>query len=113
MAKASPPGTKTKKEGVRKEMAQDGKPGWAIKVASAEMDGNHLRVTIEGSAISPLIEGPARQLAYEQRLEWGMASAGIELSGGTYVPDAEYAAAKKEKRDVARWRVDFLITSGL
>lgn len=108
MAKKST-GTK----GVRKEEVREGKNGWSIKIADAEMDGNRLRVTVEGDAISPLIEGPARALAYEQRLEWGMATAGIEATGGTYVPDAEMAASKKEKRDVAKWRVDFLITPGI
>ncbi len=112
MAKTTPPGTKTTKKGVRKEDAS-ATGGWAIEVVAAAMDGNRLRITIEGDAISPLIEGPARRLAYEQRLEWGMAAAGIEASGGTYVPDKEYAAAKKEKRSVALWHADFLITPGI
>ena len=113
MAKTAPPGTKTKKKGVRKEEAREGKGGWSIKVAHAGMDGNRLTITIEGDAISPLIEGPARKLAYEQRFEWGMAAAGIEAVGGTYVPDSERATAKKEKRDVARWCADFMITPGI
>ena len=113
MPKTAPPGTKTKKKGVRKEEVKatvKGESGWTIKVVDTEMEGNRLRVTIESGAVSPLIDGPARRLAYEQRLEWGMAAAGIEASGGTYVPDRETAVAKKEGRDVALWRADFLIT---
>lgn len=113
MTKTAPPGTHTKKEGVRKEEVKEGKSGWAIKVIATKMDGNRLRVTVESNAISPLMEGPARRLAYEQRLEWGMATAGIEAFGGTYVPDSEYAAAKKDKRNVAKWCADFLITPGI
>ena len=113
MGKVAVPGQRTKKRGVPQEEVKEGKNGWVIKVVDAKMDGNRLRITIESGNITPLIEGPARNLAYQQRLEWGMAHAGIEMSGGTYVPDKEYAAAKKEGRDVALWRADFLITPGI
>ena len=113
MGQTAVPGQKSKKKGVAKEDHRDGKNGWAIKVADATMDGNKLRVTIASDHISPLIDGPARNLAYQQRLEWGMANAGIEATGGTYVPDKEYAAAKKEGRDVGLWHADFLITPGI
>jgi len=91
---------------MKSEPAQD----QSLKVASAEMVGGKLIVTVERASISKLIVGAARKLAYAERLKHGLVRAGIEAMGGTYVPAEEQERAKKQGRDVAVWRADFRIT---
>ncbi len=81
-----------------------------LKIVETKLEGGKLVVTVEGDDISKLIEGAARRLAYEERLKHGMAQAGIEVMGGTYVPEEEQKSAKEQGRDVAIWRSDFRIT---
>ena len=68
-----------------------------------------LRVIVESTDLERLTTPESRKLAYEQRLNHGMADAGIEPVAGTFVPDAEYAAAKKEERNVGRLHREFRI----
>ena len=82
----------------------------ALKIVSTKTEGGKLIVTVESDSISKLIEGPARAMAYDERLKHGMAQAGIEALGGTYVPEEERVKAEKQGRDVAVWRMDFRIT---
>lgn len=84
--------------------------GTGLKIVDTRHDGGHLIITVEGDSISKLIEGAARRLAYAERLKHGMAQAGIEALGGTYVHEAEAAQAKTQDRAVALWRADFRIT---
>ena len=72
--------------------------------------GGKLRVIIEGDSVEKLLSGKARKLAYVQRFDFGMANAGIESEGGTYVEESEREAARKAERDVKTWRIDFIIT---
>lgn len=72
-----------------------------------------LRVLVEGTNLERLSTPEARKLAYEERLNNGMADAGIEPVAGTFVPDEEYAAAKDEGRNVARWHREFRIVQML
>lgn len=72
--------------------------------------GGKLRVIIEGGSVEKLLSPETRKLAYVQRFDHGMANAGIESEGGTYVTDEERAAARKEGRDIQTWRIDFIIT---
>lgn len=88
-----------------KSVQEDG-----LRITGVEQEGGKLIVTVEGDSISKLIEGAARRLAYGERLKHGMAQAGIEAMGGTYVPDEEAKRAKKQGRDVMLWRADFRIT---
>lgn len=72
--------------------------------------GGKLRVVIESNSVERLLSPDARKLAYIQRFDYGMSNAGIESEGGTYVPDDERADARKDKRDVGTWRIDFMLT---
>jgi hypothetical protein len=81
-----------------------------LTIVDARLEGEKLIVVVESDSIPKLIEGAARKLAYEERLKHGMAQAGIEAMGGTYVPETEQKAAKEGKRNVALWRADFRIT---
>lgn len=81
-----------------------------MKVADIKWEGKSLIITIESDNVSDLIEGPARRLAYDTRVEHGLANAGIESLGGTYVPEEELRQAKQLGRNVAVWRADFRIT---
>ena len=72
--------------------------------------GGKLRVVIEGNSVERLLSHSARKLAYVQRFDHGMANAGIESEGGTYVPPEELVAARAEGRNVNVWRIDFIIT---
>lgn len=82
----------------------------SVRVVSAIIEGGRLKVVCESNSLSDLTEGKARKIAYEERLQHGMANAGIETVGGTYVPDTETKQAKKENRNVALWRCEFQIT---
>jgi hypothetical protein len=81
-----------------------------LKVVDVKLEGGKLIVTVESDQISKLVEGAARKLAYEERLKHGMAQAGIESLGGTYITDEEREQAKAQGRDVSTWRADFRIT---
>ena len=72
-----------------------------------------LRVTVESTDLERLSTPEARKLAFEQRLNHGMADAGVEAVAGTFVPDEEYAAAKAEDRNVMRWQREFRMVSML
>jgi hypothetical protein len=72
--------------------------------------GGKLRVVIEGNSVEKLLSPEARKLAYVQRFDHGMSNAGIESEGGTYVTEEERAEARKEKRNIETWRIDFIIT---
>lgn len=72
--------------------------------------GGRLRIILEGNNVEKLLGPAARKLAYVQRFDHGMANAGIESEGGTYVPPDEMQDAKDEQRNVKRWRIDFLVT---
>lgn len=85
-------------------------PEPVLKIVDVRSEGGKLFVTVEGTDLRVLLTPAARALAYEERLEHGMANAGIEVRGGSYVDDAELALAAKEKRDVKYWRRDFLLT---
>ena len=89
---------------------QPAEPEPALKLVDVKSEGGKLFVTVEGTDLRILLTPAARALAYEERLKHGMANAGIEVRGGSYVDDAELAAAAEEKRDVERWRCDFLLT---
>ena len=98
-------------------MANDGNVATAkpeqeegIAVIETKLEGGKLIVTVESDKISKLVEGAARKLAYEERLKHGMAQAGIEALGGTYISDEEREQAKAQGRNVAVWRIDFRIT---
>lgn len=84
-----------------------------LKVISAKQEQGRIEVVVEGCDLHKLMTPRARDLAYEVRLKYGMADAGIEPRGGSYIDDSEREAAAKEKRDVERWRRDFLITQML
>lgn len=84
-----------------------------LRIASAKVEGSRLLVTVEGTNLLQLMSPVARALAYEERLRFGMANAGIETRGGTYVDDAELAAAHAEKRNVKYWRRDFSLVQML
>lgn len=85
-----------------------------LRVFEVKQPGpNELRVVIEGTNLERLTGPEARALAYEQRLSHGMANAGAEALGGTYVPDEEYKAAADEDRDVARWHREFKLVGML
>ena len=81
-----------------------------LRVVETKLEGGRLIVTVESDSIAKLVDGAARQLAYNERLKQGMAQAGIEAIGGTYVPEDERAAAEEAGRDVVLWRTDFRIT---
>jgi hypothetical protein len=74
---------------------------------------NELRVTVEGTDLERLTGSESRKLAFEQRLNFGMANAGAEAMGGTFVPPEEYEKAASEKRDVARWHREFKLVNML
>lgn len=76
-------------------------------------DGAKLVVVLESDSIMKLMSLPAKHLAFEQRLKHGLAGAGIDSGSGTYVPPEEYKAAKKEDRNVSKWRLNYNITPGL
>lgn len=84
-----------------------------IAVVELYMEGNRLIVIVESTSSDRVLSTDARNLAYAQRFEKGMTNAGIEAICGLYVPEAEYASAKKAGRDVGRWRRDFRLTPGL
>lgn len=84
--------------------------GIGLKIIEVKNEGGQLIITVEGDSISKLIEGAARRLAYDERLKHGMAQAGIEALGGTYVHEDETAQAAKQDRAIALWRADFRIT---
>jgi len=88
-------------------------PVSTMHVVSANVEASRIEVVVEGSDLHKLMTPAARELAYAVRLEHGMADAGIEARGSTYVTDEERAAAEKEGRNVERWRRDFLITQML
>ena len=72
--------------------------------------GGRLRVILEGNSVERLLLPATRKLAYVQRFDHGMANAGIESEGGTYVPPDEMTDARSAQRNVNRWRIDFIIT---
>jgi len=72
-----------------------------------------LRVIVESTNLERLTTPEARKLAFEQRLNHGMADAGVEALAGTFVPTEEYAAAEAEGRDVARWQREFRMVNML
>lgn len=85
-----------------------------LKVVNVErVSNNELRVLIESTNLERLIGAEAKKFAYEQRLKHGMANAGIEPVSGAYVPDEEYNASNKEKRDVAHWQREFRLVNML
>ena len=86
-----------------------------LKVVEAATAGGKVIVTVEGTDLERLMGSEARNLAYEQRMRFGMANGGIEAVGGTYVPVAELKLVKAAKDDglirgVRRWHRDFSIT---
>lgn len=85
-----------------------------LKVVKVTRVGpTELLVVVEGTNLERLTTTEARALAYTERLNHGMADAGIAALAGTFVPDEEYEDAKKEKRNVARWHREFKIVSML
>ena len=86
------------------------RPADGLKVISAKVEGGRILVTVQGSDLHKLMTPRARDLAYEIRLKHGMADAGIEPRGGSYIQDEERAAAEAEERDVKFWCRDFLLT---
>jgi hypothetical protein len=101
--------TQDKTEPVR-EQTEDG----VLKVVNVEkVSHNELRVMIEGTDLERLTGPEARKLAFEQRLNHGMANAGVEALAGTFVPQEEYDAAAAEERDVNRWHREFKLVGML
>jgi len=99
-----------KQESVVRSQTEDG----VLKVVDAkQVSHNELRVIVEGADLGRLTTPEARTLAFEQRLKHGMANAGVEPVAGTFVPEGEYADAKKEGRNVARWQREFRLVSML
>ena len=97
-------------DGTARESTEDG----VLKVASVtRVSNNELRVAIESTDLERLTGPEARKLAYEQRLNHGMANAGAEPVAGTFVPAEEYEAAAKEGRNVARWQREFRLVNML
>ena len=85
-----------------------------MKVVSVKkLTAFELRVIVESADLERLTTPEARKLAFEQRLNHGMADAGVEALAGTFVPEEEYAAAKEEERDVARWQREFRMVNML
>lgn len=54
------------------------------KIVAAEIIGEDLIVTVEGSDVEAVTSAEARQVAYRERLKHGFASAGISADGGPY-----------------------------
>lgn len=59
----------------------------ALKVLKAEVRGENLYITLEGSNPEEVSNYAARKLAYEARMQHGFANAGIEADGGTHPVD--------------------------
>jgi len=97
-----------------KPVVPTGSEDGVLKVVSVKkLTEFELRVIIEGTDLERLTTPEARKLAFEQRLNHGMADAGVEALAGTIVPTEEYAAAEAEGRDVARWHREFRMVNML
>lgn len=79
----------------------------ALRVVSAEAKGPKIYVTIEGDSVDRLLSSEASELAYQQRMSYGAANAGIEPLGGTYITVPEDGKKKAAKRT---WRRDYVLT---
>ena len=86
----------------------------SMRVVETDHQGNgKVVVVVEGSDLNELMSAKARDVAYQERLKFGMANAGVEARGGTYIDPEERRAAMEEGRPVDKWRRDFAITQML
>ena len=84
-----------------------------LKVVEANFEGGKLVVVVESDNPERLMSAASRNLAYAQRFDYGLTTAGIEALAGMYVPEDEMTKAKEEERNPDRWRRDFRLTPGL
>lgn len=90
-----------------------------LKVVSAEWQDDKLIITVEGPTIQAVTSPDSRKMAYNMRVRYGMANAGIDDFGGPYPfdPDSKKDLETAEQMNTARnnagllYRIKFRLTA--